>query len=254
MNEKKEHFGYKQEPLIDLPEESYVVEILHQFLRVTDLLMKLLLEALCKSDGLEGGKYNPLKHFSLKKLSDYLKNTCKIEFDVDSNQAQMITLIKSMQGPRKKLFFQKLDLSALFPEIMRVEIDENGLPREYNISPAIEEVIKAYWKIHNIIREDNAIAYERRVIESMAADLMTKFTKVWHVKNITPYLHVTCFHLADQYELMKGNLHLYSTEGLEKLNDFTTAQVFRATNKKNGKFLRQLLERDQRLVILKQQN
>ena len=259
LDDCKKHYGYQREPLIEIPEGRYIIEILHQFLRVSDLLIKLLVEELVLHDKFEeDGKFKPTKHTSLKKLSDYLKIECKFrEFELGMTEEQMIKLTKSMQGPTKKLFFKKLNLSMLFPEIIRKRLGANNKITYVNIRPAIEEVFEAYWEIHKIIRHHekprNTLAKEIIAIESMTANFMIKFLKVWNNKNITPYLHVTCHHLTEQYEFMNGNIDLYSTEGLEKLNDFTICQFFRATNNK-GPWIRQLLERDQRLVILQRDN
>ncbi len=53
------------------------------------------------------------------------------------------------------------------------------------------------------------------------------------------------FHVPELYEKY-GPLNYFSGQGLEKLNDLTTVQFFRNTNKKET-FLKQLLEKAFRL-------
>lgn len=249
MRENDEHKGYKRKPLIDLPEESYNIEPLHQFLRVSDVLINSLFEELLKSDGFDRDKkFKPNKHVNLKKLSDFLTENLKFKgFLDDSTQSEMLNVLKSMQGPKKKLFFEMIDFSLFFPNIIRADPRAN---KYTNVSPDIEQIFKKYWEIHGIIRETKV--YSKQYIEQKAFELMESFLKVFHKSQVTPYLHVTCYHLADQYEALHGNIHLYSTSGLEKLNDFTTSGYFRVTNRKSG--IQQLLQRDQRLDIYRRKN
>ena len=53
------------------------------------------------------------------------------------------------------------------------------------------------------------------------------------------------FYIPDLY-IKYGPLNYFSGQGIEKLNDFTTTQFFRCTNKK-ANFIKQILERDHRM-------
>ena len=53
------------------------------------------------------------------------------------------------------------------------------------------------------------------------------------------------FHIPELYRKY-GPLNYFSGQGLEKLNDMTTSQYFKSTNKKVG-FTKQILERDYRM-------
>ncbi len=241
MVKKKDHLGYKQPPIIYLDSNFHVIEILHKFLRVTDLLVKCLLTELMLFDRFEKN-YDPFKHPSLKMLSDFLINDLKHKgFAEDMSEKDMLNVLKGMQGPKKKLFFQKINLATLFPIIQR----HDGTNQ--NIQPNITRVFRAYWDLHNIIREEKV--YDKKEIEDKVSLFKNEFLNIFSEKLITPYLHMTFFHLADQYELFNGKIKDFSTEGLEKLNDFTTAQFFRSTNKRG--YVKQILERDQRIEIYK---
>jgi len=45
-----------------------------------------------------------------------------------------------------------------------------------------------------------------------------------------------------------GHLNYFSAQGLEKLNDFSTSDFFRSTNK-NKEFIKQILNKDYRMMI-----
>jgi len=241
-NEKVRHLGYKHPPLIDLSNEFYVIEILHQFLRVTDLIIKLFFNCLTTSDKCLD-KYDPEKHPALKALSEFLINKLKCKgFSTGFNQKQMLEVLMSMQGPQKKTFFKEINLFS-FPAINR----HNN--RDFDIRIKIASLFKTYWDLHFIIRDTSQ---ETHVIEKQGQLLMKEFLAIFSVLDITPYLHVTCFHLSEQYEALNGRLKLFSTEGLEKLNDLTSVQFFRGTNKKN--YIAQILQRDRRMDMFKISN
>jgi hypothetical protein len=248
------HLGYQRPPLIDLGNEFYVIDVLHQFLRVIDLLLRLFFKSLILSDKCVGN-YNPVKHLCLKALSDFLEFKLKFRgFDEKMDKNQMLSLLMSMQGPTKKKFFELFNFSD-FPPIIRYGINGSNV-QDKDIRNNISDVFSAYWDIHFIIRDkfdtQPRNIYSQDYIESKCKLLLEKFLYIFNEQEITPYLHATCFHFADQYQSLNGKINLYSTEGLEKLNDFSTYQFFRATNKKTSAkstYIKQILERDQRIEM-----
>ena len=254
-------------------EDFYIIEILHQFLRVGGFLFKLLFEDLIETDDFdpsEKATFNPSKHNALNKLSNFLINEVKVQgFEAHvSTRADMLDILESMNGTKKRRFFEKLfekktsnpdekfPFFKLFSEIRR------QLNRNINLTDVTFEVFKAYWDIHIILRkteaekkEDtkkNGIIYNKEFIESKSKHLLESYLKLYSPKRITPYFHVTCFHLADQYSRNEGHLEYFCAEGLEKLNDLSTFQFFRRTNKKD--FVKQMLEADQRIEMYREKN
>jgi hypothetical protein len=67
---------------------------------------------------------------------------------------------------------------------------------------------------------------------------------VYFVEKITPYINTFVHHLHEFVELY-GNVKVFNQQGLEKLNDQTTTQFFRGTNRKE--FLKQLLNKRNRI-------
>jgi hypothetical protein len=93
---------------------------------------------------------------------------------------------------------------------------------------------------------------DSKSIDSQKIKIKTKnwiklFCKVYHLKHVTPYIHAFANHLHQFYK--NGNLHFYNLEGLEKLNDLTTIEYFKASNKKNDATF-QLLSRRCRIDII----
>ena len=65
---------------------------------------------------------------------------------------------------------------------------------------------------------------------------------------ITPYIHAFVFHIPEFIE-KHGNINLFNTQGLEKLNDIITKAYHCATNRNNSNkaYLEQLVDKRCRL-------
>lgn len=142
-----------------------------------------------------------------------------------------------MQGDHKRAFFEKMDFAVLFPTFVRVDQPTK------NISSDLSKIFTAYWDIHKSIREKKR--YKREEIENKIKVLKDAFLELYFIQDITPYLHVLFNHLADQYDRLDGEIRFFSTDNLEKLNDFTTRQTFKGTNLKDENL--QIPNRDQRV-------
>jgi hypothetical protein len=76
-------------------------------------------------------------------------------------------------------------------------------------------------------------------------------------KPITPYIHEFVFHIPEFLRLYK-DVNIFNTEGLEKLNDFTTEDYFKSTNRKFNnenrqiekiEYIRQLMNKKNRVDL-----
>ena len=75
------------------------------------------------------------------------------------------------------------------------------------------------------------------------------FLRVYESKHVTPYIHIFITHLSQFVEQHK-DVNSFNMQGLEKLNDLTTKQYFQATNKKEKEFLKQILNKRNRIEYL----
>jgi hypothetical protein len=85
------------------------------------------------------------------------------------------------------------------------------------------------------------------MIEYLTAKFLEDFLSLYQRYDITPYLHSMVHHLPEMHKKY-GNLNYFSAQGLEKLNDFSTSDFFRSTNK-SKEFLKQILNKDYRMMI-----
>ena len=65
---------------------------------------------------------------------------------------------------------------------------------------------------------------------------------------ISPYIHVFVYHIPQLIEI-HHDLNIFNTQGLEKLNDFSTQYYHSCTNKQNEKkeYLNQLFKKQNRM-------
>lgn len=84
--------------------------------------------------------------------------------------------------------------------------------------------------------------------KNLNQEKIIKINRIFDYSPITPYMHLLVFHIPEFMKIY-GNINLFNTQGLEKLNDFTTQYYHTSTNKnkKNNKYLRQLIEKRNRI-------
>ncbi len=229
-------------PLTDIPYECTLMDILHKFLRVSDLLVELLLDDLFRLDQMYGNtKYSPASNHSIRLLSEFLQDKCKLApVNQGLTSKEIRSYMKSFQGPSKIRFFEQINQHGLMKIFKKV-----------NKKHEITRLWKQYWFIHKKLRINETVKYNfiinysSNFFENSCNYLLSLFLESYGKERMTPYLHVTCMHLHEMHKL-HGNLNYFCNEGLEKLNDLTTHTFFRSTNKRPT-FIKQMLERDARL-------
>jgi hypothetical protein len=104
----KEHLGYKNPSLLDISPESIVNDILHKFLRVTDVLVNLLLDGLFRSDKFYTlTLFNSSTHTNLSSLSYLLSEKCYLKsLETGAKQEDIRNYFKSLMGPKKRILFE----------------------------------------------------------------------------------------------------------------------------------------------------
>ena len=136
-------------------------------------------------------------------------------------------------GPEKRIFFELITSKNYITQIFC----------RLHTKTDVSKLWTCYWKIYNTLRSETHFTGD--FIKIKCKEFLDLFIEIYQVSKITPYIHMLSFHVPELYEKY-GPLNYFSGQGLEKLNDLTTVQFFRNTNKKES-FLKQLLERDFRL-------
>lgn len=173
-------------------------------------------------------------HKNLSKFSNFLVRKCGLKPFKAMNKADDIRLyFKSIMGPKKRILFEKIvKTNAIFYLF-------NG----FNKKTEISRLWSCYWMIFNILRSEKN--YTIDFLQIKTKEFLDLFIGIYQTNKVTPYIHLLCFHIPDLHAKY-GPLNYFSGQGLEKLNDLTTTQFFKSTNKDKN-FTRQIIERDQRM-------
>ena len=78
--------------------------------------------------------------------------------------------------------------------------------------------------------------------EESVKSWVIKFTELYQTKDVTPYIHAFSKHVP-QFLRMYGNISVFTQQGLEKLNDFSTKFYQRSSNHRTFESLQQILEK-----------
>jgi hypothetical protein len=219
--------------------DMFVIDLLHKFLRISDVLMRHFLNKLIVYDNLlPSSSFNHNLHPNVAKFSNFIVDKCKMKpIRIGCNQIEAYECLQGWMGPNKRLLFQEITTEAV------------NLATLFSDYPNISDysaMWKLYWEIDVLLRSNTV--YTSITLQNMTRRFLNLFGNTIGYSNITPYIHYFCVHLHEAYE-KHGNLNFFSTQGLEKLNDLSTYQYFSSTNN-NSKFLKQILEKDFRIATL----
>ena len=234
-------YGCIRQPLFpSIPIDHVIPDILHLFLRISDILINLLILDLRRMDGIEkfrSQEFKPTTAQNVNRYITYLNVNCKISFHMYVDQDSKNLKWRDLTGPEKLRLFKAIKIVELFPKLKNAS--------------KIQQLWNDFKTIYDTLWSDkNMNEMEIKDFTKRATDWMSLFTSVYQTKNVTPYMHVLVAHLPT---IMKdhGNIRMFSQQGLEKLNDDITKDYFKSTNHKSGKdSLQQILLKLNRLEHL----
>lgn len=109
----------------------------------------------------------------------------------------------------------------------------------------ILKIWRDFYNIYNLVKINKL---NSKQIQDQTKSWANLFLSVFQRSEITPYIHVFISHLS-QFVDMHNDINKFNIQGLEKLNDLTTSQYFRGTNKKKD-YLKQILAKRNRIEYL----
>lgn len=217
--------GYLRTPILQfIPISNFTMDMLHLNLRLPGKLIELLFQELKSLDA-----RNYLNVSSRVEIfRSFLEDQCNIANPILSENNSIT--IKDFTGPQKIKIFQRISFEELYLEADRID--------------NIKFLWNDYVEIFNLVKKVE-IPWDELKIRTK--NWQKVFLDVYHSNEITPYIHAFVHHLHEFVKLYE-DVDQFTLEGLEKLNDQTTRQVFRGTNGKD--FLRQLIQMRNRIDYL----
>ena len=140
-SDPKKNCGYKHLSLIiDIPFSRFIIDILHQYLRISELLLFLLLDKLAYLDKLqqEGTEYNPEKHKHLRILSEFFIDKCEMNLIESGSKFKDFKLkIKNLMEPKKRIILNNItsescNIHTMFSQYLPESLKIHNLCKDYN--------------------------------------------------------------------------------------------------------------------------
>jgi len=215
---KKFREGYVNPPIFSFIKfENCHHDTLHESMNVVRVLINHVWRKLIREDGSNSTDLEKLP--AQKKFIDWLesigiKNHYREKGQFSKNSDPNFFL-KSFSGSKAKKVAKLINAKAL-----------SSLSDGQKIAALFNDYYRLHFGYcHNFYFEKTDLLQQR--MYQWKKDFNFLFEKSKH----TPYLHILTDHVPDSIK-KHGDLDVYNIQGLEKLNDQTTAEYFRGTNRK----------------------
>lgn len=257
-------YGHQQPALsssIDF--NYYVVDLLHLFLRITDVLFeRLLFDLVGKEDAKALTSLDLNKTVLLQKINESIETNCNVRNAIIVSEDKF--KFRNFNGlERNKIFF---NASKIFQDISTdYEIEEKktdkcleeiGINRKEKLNfhneveklPKLKRICYLWYEFFSIYWDVKEMRLTVEEVQFKTENWLKSFLNVYKLVNVTPYIHIFSFHLHELIRL-HGNINLFNQEGLERMNSLLTFNYFSSTNKKFNSHI-QLLQKQNRIEEL----
>ncbi|RNA32685.1 hypothetical protein BpHYR1_042696 [Brachionus plicatilis] len=137
------HLGYKCKPIIsEIPYSNYIIDLLHLFLRVSDVLFEFLISELFGLDKFGvSSVFDEDKHLNLSKLFNFVKSECDISLKIFKNKEKSInSIMNSLPATSRLKIFEKINIYDLYKEDKLIN------------SKGINCIWKTFYKIYSCLK------------------------------------------------------------------------------------------------------
>ena len=172
-----------------------VPDILHLFLRISDVLIILELRRL---DGIEKSKIQTLDRGKATHVSTYewfLNTKCKISFHWFVGLQW-----RDLTGPKKIKVFEEINIPELFPAVPQ--------------AVSVQQLWSNFFQIYNLHSSNPLSEEEVDSFEAQIQSWIKHFLSIYQSKNVTPYMHLLICRMANSFVNMV-HLHLSPSKGLK---------------------------------------
>lgn len=205
-SQRKKSFNVSHPPLFQsIPLRNVVIDNLHLFLRVADVLINLLITELKRQDAIDKVKtfkeFNPERYRYLDKYQKFVTSLGVPDFQFYIGKNSKMLKCRTLTGPEKIKVFRSIKIAELLPTcetepIQKLWDEFFGLNELFSRRP--EDVSPA------VVDE-----FERR-----ARKWGKDFTDVYHTTNVTPYIHAMMNHVPE-FMSLHGSILPFTQQGME---------------------------------------
>ena len=230
-------FNVSHVPLFPkIPLTRVIVDNLHMFLRVSDVLIDLFIVELRALDRInQVTKLKSMEHLAhLLRFEKSVKELGVSGYSFWIGRESRKLKWRSFTGPEK---LKVLSLVELFFEVENVK-EIQALWREFI---QVNESLS--------VKPENMQSNHAETFEEKARTFVRSFNDQYTTKHVTPYMHCMMNHVAEFMKL-HGSILPFTQQGLEKYNDTMTKDYFRATSHKGEQCLIQILQKQNKMELL----
>ena len=237
----RKRYNVSHPPLFpNIPLTNVVIDNLHLFLRVTDVLINQLILELKRQDSIERMKtfssYDPSKYRHIHGYEQFVSSLKIPDFHFYIGQTSKALKCRSLTGPEKLKLISNISIASLLP----------GLPSEK--TQPIQNLWSDLLELNRIFsrRQEDLSTKDIDEFHEQSRKWGRDFIKVYHIQNVTPYIHAMVNHVSE-FMRVHGSILPFTQQGLEKYNDVTTKMYFRSTCHQGSKAFTQILQKQNRL-------
>ena len=223
-----------------IPFVNVVVDNLHLFLRVADVLINHLIEELRRQDAIDKAKkFSTFECSKFQHVYNYEKFVSSLgipSYNFYIGQSSRQLKVRTLTGPEKLKLFRHIDIPSLLPSVPQ------------NTTLLMQNLWKKFLKINELLSARPADVTEEVITkyETMSKEWGLEYLEVYQRKEVTPYIHVMICHVGE-FMRIHGCLISFTQQRLEKYNDTMTKDYFRSSSHKGEQALTQIMEKQNRL-------
>ncbi len=241
LPKSKKKFNVSHEPLFrNIPLDHVIVDNLHLFLRISDVLIDLVITDLKREEAID--KVKKFSSFSverfrhLQKYEEFVASLGIPSFRFYIGQNSKVLKCRTLTGPEKLKLFTRIDIPSLLPN------------KSLSHTQSIQSLWCLFFELNKRLsrRPHEITAHEHSDFGQLARDWVRSFIRVYHSSKVTPYMHVMMFHV-EEFIRLHGALLPFTQQGLEKYNDVMTKMYFRSSSHRGEEALKQIMEKGNRL-------
>lgn len=187
-------YNVSRPPLFPMvPLSNVVIDNLHRFLRVADVLIDLLIVELRRHDSIDKLKrftcFNPEKYKHIDAIQKFVSSLGIPGYSFYIGKDSKVLKVRSLTGPEKLKVFRNIKVAELLLKTDRSEVAQ------------IQHLWDEFFRLNQIfskrpedLTEDDISQYEGK-----AREWGRFFIGTYHDHNVTPYIHAFMNHVAEVF-------------------------------------------------------
>lgn len=206
-SKRKEHNASRLPLFPDIPINRVVVDTLHLFLRISDILLhQLALECRRQDASVKKGSH-------VLRFEQFVQTTCSSRFTLEFENGSIKG--RDLQGPEKIKLMKSINVPYLLPS--------------YQYKDKVQSIWETFWLLNKKLRADVWTEQDIQIYEKELKAWLSQFLEVYPAKNVTPYMHVFVMHVPQMLK-EHGSISKFTQQGLERLNSECKTIWFSGTN------------------------